>query len=235
MKTLGLVALIVLFIAPAAMAIPHLQLYIEGATYDAGLESWVVDAGTFNLWVIGNVGADGPIYDVKLGTSMYGSGGSISISSTTANGITDPSTPSAPLDLGSSEAQFQSGGIYETPAFQPVSSHAEYADADAHHFWHIGDFTQTDSPIGDWIDGYPVDFPSTGQINAYEVTVTGWEAVHFDAFNHTVMSTGNGDKYKYWFVPPSHDATSVPEPGTIALLGLGLAGVAARARYKKQS
>jgi hypothetical protein len=216
MKTLGLVALIVLFIAPAAMAIPHLQLYIEGATYDAGLESWVVDAGTFN-------------------TSMYGSGGSISISSTTANGITDPSTPSAPLDLGSSEAQFQSGGIYETPAFQPVSSHAEYADADAHHFWHIGDFTQTDSPIGDWIDGYPVDFPSTGQINAYEVTVTGWEAVHFDAFNHTVMSTGNGDQYKYWFVPPSHDATSVPEPGTIALLGLGLAGVAARARYKKQS
>jgi hypothetical protein len=234
-RTTLIVAALAIGIASPAAAIPHLQLYIEGATYDAGLESWVVEAGTFNLWVIGNVGADGTIFDVKLATSMYGTAGSISITPTTASGITDPSTPQALVDIGSNEAQFQSGGIYETPAFTPVSHHAEYADADAHNFWQMGDFDKTDSPVGDFIDGYPVNFPSTGQINAYSVSVTGWTAVHFDAFDHTVMSTGNGDKYKYWFVPPSHDATAVPEPGTIALLGLGLAGVAARVRRKRQS
>src|SRR5438045_1413738 len=51
-----------------AHAIPELQLYAEGATYDSATETWVVNAssGTVRLWTIGDVDAKGTISSVKL-------------------------------------------------------------------------------------------------------------------------------------------------------------------------
>jgi hypothetical protein len=87
-----------------ASAIPVLQLYIEGSTYDSGTETWVLtNSGDFTLWVLGDVEKFGTIYDVKLtaavSTSEVLAGGSISLTPTTATGITDPSTPSAPVAI----------------------------------------------------------------------------------------------------------------------------------------
>ena len=59
----------------AANAVPILQLYLEGATYDFATESWVLAPGgssggdPFRLWAIGNVagpGGAGTISDVRL-------------------------------------------------------------------------------------------------------------------------------------------------------------------------
>ena len=91
----------------------------------------------------------------------------------------------------------------------------------------LGDFTLTDSPIGDFIDSFPA--PSAGkfgQINAYEVAITGTAtSVQIDVYDHIVGT--NNTWYK--FAPFSHDAetggTPVPEPGTLALLGMGALGL----------
>jgi len=232
MKKILVVLALVGIMAPAANAIPHLQIYIEGATYDAGWDSWIISDNSFVLWVAGDVYKDGTIFDVKLAASMYGTSGSMTISPTQTALVTDPSTPIGPTDLGSDETQFSG------TAFDQIDSHAEYASADAHNFWDLGDFSLMDSPIYDfpvtpWVDS------EAGQINAYNVTVTGWDAVHFDAFDHTVSTNPAGvEKVKYWFAPPSHDGTGggdgvIPEPGTLGLLGLGLAGLGFRIRRRK--
>src|SRR3990172_11108618 len=85
------------FLISTAMAIPTLQLYIEGSTYDTDTDTWVIaTTSPFKLWVIGDVGAYGPITDVKLSAAVSTSeivGSSISLSSSTTGLIADPSTP----------------------------------------------------------------------------------------------------------------------------------------------
>src|SRR3990172_2100855 len=102
---LGMVAFLFFsgLMATSAWAIPALQLYIEGATYDSFTETWVVTtADPFKLWVVGDVSHYGPILGVKLSAAVSTSElpNSITLSSTTTSLVTDPSTPSAPSPTG---------------------------------------------------------------------------------------------------------------------------------------
>jgi len=175
--------------------------------------TWVINSGDpFKLRVIGDVGAKGPIRDVRL-TAAFPTleTGTITLSPTTTSGLTDPSTPGTPttddtIPLKTDESVLPSHGIYG-----PGTSWNGYE---------LGDFTLIDYPIGDLIDTFPLSFLSNGQMNVYNVIVTGYSMVQFDAFD-----TIDGETHAK-FAPFSNDAvTQVPEPSTLMLIGPGLIGI----------
>ena len=202
-----------LVLAPVARAIPPLQLYSPDALYDANNSSWVISENTFELWVIGNVGGFGSIYDVDLAASYYGTGGSITMVPGLAE---DPNYASK-------------------PGYNNITGHAEYASATGHKFYSIGDFTSTSDAISD----YTGTATGTGQIKKYAFHVTGYDAVHFDAFDHWASGEVGRASYQLHpvFAPFSHDATGggtdLPEPGMLALFCGGLVALATAGRRKK--
>ena len=221
----------ILVAAPAAHAIPALQLYSPDAVYDQTIDNgtWVLTEGTFELWVVGNTEQFGGIYDtifdVDLAASMYGSSGSVTVTLVSdGSAVGEDSDPS-------------NGG---TNAYDQITNHEEYKGTDNHMFWTLGDLAGTP----DTIEDYAGDGTGTGKILKLMVSISGWEAVHFDAFDHYVTETGAGFKNNYKFAPCSHDATgggggggggggSAPEPGSFWMLGAGLAGLVATARRKR--
>jgi hypothetical protein len=219
--------------ARSAWAVPILQLYLEGGTYNEETQSWeLTPAGSssgepFRLWVIGNVdgpGGMGTIKDVRLSV-VYDEGVDIGITlmPTTAggegsfNGIADPSTPDDPVQFSLIQTSLgevdtsETGGIVtngSTPVLgdgSPLPAHGEFGDGRVWREWNLGDMGMTDSDIGDFIGGFPTElFADAGMINVYDVTVTGGHGVTLHYDVYNHVEGGNHVKYK--FAPFSHDA-----------------------------
>ena len=227
-------------LAPAtSQAVPILQLYVEGSTYDTDHESWVFTPNSgdpIRVWVIGNVdgnGGKGTISDVKLSIVYEDPGSPVTITltpSTTGGygGVTDPSTPQAATYVKT----VSDGSAPTLGDGSALPSHGVYHDGAQWQEFALGDFDLTDSPIGDFVLNFPTDLdPAAGQINVYELSVVGAITdLHIDVYDHVV----GGNHLKFVNAPFSHDAGTgvndpvpVPEPGTLGLfavaaLGLGL-------------
>lgn len=218
--TVVLLGFIFIFPISNVNAYPALQLYIDGSTYDPETDSWVTTSQVFDLWIIGDVGPVGTIYEIKLTTSFFGDSGTISFMPKTTSLVTDPSVPGFDPDdtIIIDGITYPRSGTGDHPK---LPDHGIFNDPELNYWtdYYLGDFTLTDSPVGDFMTSFPSTFDSLGQINVYEVTVSGWERVHFDAYDHYII---NGNKVKYVFAPFSHNSEhDIPEPSTISLLAVG--------------
>jgi hypothetical protein len=222
-----------------AHAVPILQLFVPGASYDGTERSWVVEVGpgrslSLTLWVI----ADTPVERVRISAAYPAylrDGGKdlvFTITPTTTGGLggfLDPSIPEGPL-----------GPVYGEPGTVPLicepspgqtfylPRHGIFGEGAAWQEFVLGDFTLDDSPIADFDGVFPTPTDESGQINAYQVAVAYPEPIpvgawiHFDAYGEILDSGGRRCGV---FAPVSHDAELrvVPTPpmGTLltALLG----------------
>ncbi len=63
----ALFLLVTIAVSGSAWAIPNLQIYIPGATYDIASETWIIESYNYDLMV---VGANLDIYDVKIAIAV---------------------------------------------------------------------------------------------------------------------------------------------------------------------
>ncbi len=219
-----------LAVAGQLAAAPALQLYLEGGTYNTITESWELTppgssgGAPFRLWAIGNTGAVGDISNVRLSVAYSEAdlGLSVSLSGSKTNGffgIDDPSQPNSPVPF----APVTDGSLPVLGNGKDLPAHGIYGPGTVWQEFPLGNFTLEDSPIGDFIGSFPTDFPTMGQINVYEVSVTGGSgaSVHFDLYD-TIVAKNHAK-----FAPFSHDADGdahiVPEPASIAVWSLLIA------------
>jgi hypothetical protein len=231
-------------LSSTAMAIPQLQIYIEGATYDTETEKWVVDASsgdTITLWVIGNVsgpGGQGGISDVHLVAAYQEDGGSAPTIDPTQIGGGSGSYDGFTDDAISGDIQDTQTGSGLPPP-DDLAPHGVYGEGTSWTDWSLGDFTDSDDSIADFNGQSPLPTPleEGGQINAYDITLTGDGLVYFDVYGTIPAGDnpgrGRGPGERTVFAPYSHVArTNVPEPATALLLGAGLIGIVALGRKK---
>lgn len=235
---------VVLGMSERAQAIPILQIYLEGATYDQSTESWTLSPGgsssgaPFKVWTIGNIseqqGGKGDISNVRLAISYDSDFGQLDIQLTPAkvsaqfqSDFKDANVPDAPEFLQYVD-DVATGGVPQLTGGKDLPSHGEFVAGVAWQEWLLGDFTdETDAEITDFNQNFTdaTDPVPGGQINVYEVTVLaqgGGSAhgvtLHFDLYD-SVQSKNKGI-----FAPFSHDADGdaniIPTPAAPLIGGI---------------
>lgn len=232
LKTIFCLAILVtVLITSQAIAVPTLQLYMPGSTYNATTETWLTFDNPFELQVLG---ADQPnnvdkIENVKLHIAIPDydgydeSSGTITIKDESNATIASLSGGNAiygiPPELGGSSGNSRTHGVFPTLYFS------------------VGLPNLLVSTAGETILNYnPGETGSdTGDIQTYFIEYSNLFLLHMDLTGTAVYVPGRNGyiRTEEKFAPFSHDADAkVPEPSTLLLLVSGLAGLGLIGRRK---
>lgn len=209
MKSLLFTALMTL--TTTVFAVPALQVYSDGASYDVADESWAISGPSFTLQALAtNQSISTGFTD---GTQAY-----LSLA-TMGDVAADASISIFHTESGTAATYSFADLIFGTPPDPSgdLASHGIYDTYFAEFGFLLGDSCL--ACVSDMVDGSE---SKDGWINNFEISFTGIDMLHMDLY--TQDPNGGLDL----FAPFSHDAYAygVPEAAPLSLLGIGLLGLA---------